>query len=122
MPEPTTDLGTRDEWCFEFDAVGRGPIDAAAADDLLCDAAIVWAESLGLGIGGGYGPVPPGGREGSSVWRYRFGLCVQGNAGAIPESRAAELLGLLRSWCEARGLELRGGYREFTAEECGAGP
>lgn len=108
-----------DEWCFEFDVMASAPIPRSVIDDLLCEEVIKWAESRCLGIGGGYQPASAEVDGRALAWRFRFGLCVQGDGLLIPESQANELRERLRGWCESREMSFAGGFRAFTPAESG---
>jgi hypothetical protein len=106
-----------DEWCFDFYVVGHQPIFERSMDQLLWSEAVPWAESLGLGIGGGFGPASARSSDAARCWHSRFGLCAQRPGSHISESQAAELWGLLMRRCEAMGYGVSGGFREFGEVE-----
>jgi hypothetical protein len=110
-----------DEWCFDFYVVGRWLITERSMDQLLWSEAIPWAESQGLGIGGGFRPASARSPDAARCWHFRLGLCAQRPGLRIPESQVSELWDLLRRRCGALGYSITGGFHEFGEAESAAG-
>ncbi len=101
------------EWCFEFSVEARETIDRVYID-LLLDTATAWAEAREFGIGGGYDKISNGKVE---FWNFRFGLTATKKQQLISEKDASALLAVIKQFCNERGYELVGGFREYTEKE-----
>jgi len=102
------------EWCFDFTVKSVKTIDRGTIE-LLFKLAIDWAESHKYGIGGGFNPIMPNGE--AEVCLFKFGLTATKDNQFISEKDAHSLLSRLKQFCDKRGYELEGGYREFTQKE-----